>query len=239
MNVRLLRLISLVTLAALTSATWTLAKSPGREQFSIVGGVISVSRGRANLRIPALYNVIGIEEAPGRLLVTAYSIVDPASDWPRFLSEVWLFPFSSPQPDSLAFESRRVLVSLESQMGEKRQVALFTVSCSGASAVYIDGWEKGRTLLFDKDGSQLPVEWPDRKPGEECCVDFIWPLAWLLEGPAERLACRMNYHGDIDPLLLIYDLNAGTFEYQSMVEALGEFGSRLMNSILAYRGVYY
>lgn len=238
MNVQLLRLIGLVAIAALTSSTWTSAKTPGREQFSIAGGVISVSAGKVNLRIPAPYNVISIEEAPGRLLVTAYSIVDPASDWPRFLSEVWLFPFNSPQADSLAFESRRVLVSLESQMGEKRQVALYTASCNSASAVYIDGWENGRTLLFDKDGSQLPVEWPERKPGEECCVDFIWPMAWLLEPPAERLACRMNYHGDIDSLLLIYDLNAGTFEYRSMVEALGEFGSQLMNSVLYRGGIY-
>jgi hypothetical protein len=238
MDARLLRLIGLVALAALSPPTWASATSPGREQFSIEGGVISVSGGKVNLRIPSPYKVIGIEEASGRLLVTAYSMVDPVGDKPLFLSEVWLFPFSSPPADSLAFESRRVLVSLESRMGEKRQVALSTMSCRDASAVYVDGWENGRTLLFDKDGDRIPVEWPDRKPGEECCVDFIWPLAWLLEGPAERLACRMNDHGDVDPLLLIYDLNTGAFEYRSMAETLGEFGSHLMNSVLYRSGIY-
>ena len=238
MNVRLLRFIGLLALVALASPTWASVKSPGREQFSIAGGVISVSGGNVDLRIPAPYNVIGIEEASGRLLVTAYSIVDPASDRPRFLSEVWLFPFSTPPADSLAFESRRVLVSLESQMGEKRQVALYTISCHEASAVYVDGWENGRTLLFDKDGGRIPVAWPERKTGEECCADFIWPLAWLLEAPAERLACRMNDHGDLDPMLLIYDLNTGIFEFQPMAEALGEFGSHLMNAVLYRSGIY-
>jgi len=90
-------------------------------------------------------------------------------------------------------------------------------------------------MLFDRTGAIVDVDWPKAKPGGQCCVDFIVPLAWLEDWDPKyrcRLVCRMSEYGDPDPCLLTYDWHEGTFEVLSMTDALGKFGPELLDFML-------
>lgn len=216
---------------------------PSGVDYRISGGTISIgSSDSLSLQVPEPYQVIHIENSHGRLLVTAYSVVTRPGDKLRFHSEVWMFETNGATKTALDFDDRKILVEFETSDGESKQLCRRTLSSASTIAVYVDGWENGRTLLFDKEGAPIEVEWPKIKaPGDQCCVDFILPVVWIEEYSPQRrsrLVCRMNDHGDMDPYLLVFDPQARTFENLPMSKSLGAFGETVVNAMLRQVGAY-
>jgi hypothetical protein len=206
------------------------------------GGTIHFRSRDLDLEIPEAFKVVDIKSTSDRKIVTAFSVLHAEGLSSRYRSEVWLFsdpPFGQKDSDAehkkVGFQDRQVLVTMDTWDGESKTLCLFTVNCPQATAVYVDGWERGHTLLFDREGKEIPVDWPTSKvPGSRSRIDFIRPVLWLQEWQPEyrcRLVCIVSEHGDLEPLILLYDLQTAEIEMIPWGEALGSMGYQIIGGL--------
>jgi hypothetical protein len=202
---------------------------PSGVRWAISGATLEAS-GRA-IAIPMGYRVVHVAKAGPQLFVTAFTDSIGAGGNHLYHAEVWAFELTG---DDLVTGGRRVLLAVDTQDGESKQLPTRTVPCQAACAVYVDGWENGHTLLFGSDGQAIEVAWPKRNGDQPCCVDFVTPLAWLEDhgaGYQTTLVCRVNYHGDDAPYLMTYHLQSGKIETMPFADGIERLGPELIAAI--------
>ena len=231
---RLLQIAFLIALVVSTSIS--AAQTPSGVKSYVAGGDISYWARDFSVTIPDTYRVLDIDGTHDRLLVTAYSIQKADGIHSVYRSEVWAFKTGVDGVQSKGFDDRQVLVSFTTSDGESKKLCLRTVSCKEATAVYVDGWEHGHTLLFDKNGVEVDIDWPRRKaPTDKAGIDYIRPLTWIEDWSSDykcRLVCWVSGHGDLDPFLAVLNWQTGEIEMESLKESFGSYGFDLLSGIV-------
>lgn len=196
----------------------------GSEKY-FVGGTIHY--GGYSVSVPGDYRVLHVSAAGDRLLITACWATNTSSRFPEYRSELWMFDTHGPN-GPLVFEDRQVLVTIDSYDGERKNLCYKTVNCLDATALFIDTYGGGRTLIFDASGNEVAVDWPTKKTGDRRTrIDTIRPLTWIWKSGDHRLACMVYAEGDTDPYMLLYSSNSGEIELGRLSEVLGVVGAEI------------
>ena len=177
------------------------------------------------LLVPDSYLVLSFSGTPDRLLLTACFYSEERGE---YLTELWMYGLDRSQAE-LVFDARKVLFSDELH-GKRENLCYSTVSCSQATALYLQHWESGSTRVFKASGDEVKIEWPTTKPSDDgfCQVDFIRPIGWYTD-PSDNnvLACLACGEGDSDPYILLYALESGELSMGPLGRLLGEIGGDL------------
>jgi hypothetical protein len=203
------------------------------------GGEIGTSSGNGTIVVPQGWMVRSLSSDEfGRIIVCA----ETESDSTSFRSEAWQFRVRGESGENIGFDDRTVLASVVSRRDKRFQRYAYSVVCEGATAVYIEGWESGRTAVFSATGDPVEIDWRTRKVGgTQTGFSIVRPVTWIPEqsSPIDaveyQLICWAGFPGSADSAVLVFGLTSGSVEEYSIEAALNEFGPDLFHYVAWWR----
>ena len=205
----------------------------------IGGGTIGAVDGSVSIRLPETYGILDVASAEHRLLVCVRLAPESASEPPLYRSELWQFETGGPSQSAVGFEERRVLMSIEPVGGIRYEFVAHAVICEEASAVYIEGYERGRTVVFTADGHPLDVDWRvQQDSGRMAGFSFVHPVAWIRsqESPIDpvkySLICIGSHPGGDSQTVLTYDLGSGAVSATSLEDVAAELYPAMLHQLV-------
>lgn len=205
----------------------------------LTGGYMGIQHIDQKIAVPDEYNILDVSGATNRLLVSVQKFFESDGPQPKYRSEVWQFSVYRGEDGARGFDDRLVLFSIDSVGGIRNQVCRYTVNCPRGTAVYLEGYERGTTIVFDEDGNKMEVDWRAcKKPNSRSGFGFIRPLTWLLEQnePEDerkyRLVCVATNLGVADTHILLFDPQAETVEVLPLASAFSDFGESILLGII-------